>query len=210
MKTWLKFLTRQYREPLFIAAMTREIDIYTREASNFIKAILGWATSKPLLQIYSQKGGWEGWAQVELTVAFQGWLGGSNDREVEVYADGERADILNTANNKKTIFELKCQSTYQDMIQLDRFANAFISDLIKVDYTPRDGAYQNAVRVVLGIGVTGTAVETAIETFSNPAFAYHVRTFWTQAPNNGPIVFYALFDDSGTSDSWLVSSTGQM
>ncbi|KAI9671374.1 MAG: hypothetical protein M1831_004283 [Alyxoria varia] len=174
--------------------MTSRTKLYTRTPNDFINHIVDWAADKPLLQIYSQKGGWEGWAQVELAMAFPQWLGGSADREVDVYTNGALADILTTAvDNKMMIFELKCQSFYQDQVTPDALANGFILDLNKVNYTPRKQDYQNAARIVIGIGVTGTGVDRAIEIFTGPAFAYPNQTFWTQAPNNGPTVFYAEF-----------------
>lgn len=95
-----------------------------------------------------------------------------------------------------TIFELKCQSYYQDETGVDALANAFIDDLNKVDHTPRKTEYQNAKAVIIGVGVgsgQGTGIDKAIEIFSNPNFAYVNQTFWTQAQNGSATVFYASF-----------------
>ncbi|KAF5721152.1 hypothetical protein FGLOB1_360 [Fusarium globosum] len=167
-------------------------------AEPLIQKIADWAAAKPLQRIYTQKGGWEGYAQVELAMYLQDQLGGDPTREVQVYKDGELADILYTPLNEPGYFiELKCQSLLQDSDNLDSFANRILSDMIKCDpaLTARAAGYENMPALAIGIGVDAAGVDRAIELFSNPVFAYASKTYWTRAHDNNanPTVFFAVF-----------------
>ncbi|KAF5575907.1 hypothetical protein FPCIR_12911 [Fusarium pseudocircinatum] len=168
------------------------------DAQPFIQRIADWAAAKPLSRIYSQKGGWEGYAQVELAMYLPDNLGGSSTREEQVYADGERADINYTPTDAPEFFiELKCQSLLQDSGNLDSFADRILSDMIKCDrgHTARAPGYETMPALAIGIGVDIAGVNRAIQIFSNPNFQYASRTYWTQAYDNqnNPMIFYAVF-----------------
>ena len=126
-----------------------------------------------------------------LAFAVSGWLGGFAEREVNVYKDNERADIVNTnsLDGTITIIELKCQSFYQDEDDINAFSRAIIKDLNKVNYSGRNPDYQEKPIYVIGIGVSGAGVFNAIEEFSKPDFGYRDQIFWTQATDNSPFIF---------------------
>ena len=110
------------------------------EPITLIDAIANWAGNNATIfaQIYSQKGGWEGWAQVELARAIPGWLGGSCLREyVQVYTNHDRADIFheNPLTNRRNVIELKCQSAFQDETNIAGFATAYSIDAGKIGLT---------------------------------------------------------------------------
>ncbi|KAI3317247.1 hypothetical protein HD806DRAFT_527232 [Xylariaceae sp. AK1471] len=102
-----------------------------------IDGIAIWAGNNAfkLLQLYSVKGGWEGWAEAELCLLMPQWIGGSCSREDrEVYTNNDLADLLheNTMNNTKNIIELKCQSLYQDDTNMAGFRNVYSVDAGKI------------------------------------------------------------------------------
>lgn len=147
------------------------------------------------MEIFSQKGGWQGWAQVELAFAVSNWLGGSAYREVNVYDDSERADIVrtNTLDDTTTIIELQCQSFYQDQADTNAFSLAIINDLVKANRSGRNSEYQGKPIYVIGIGVFGAGLDNAIEAFSKSSFDYYDQIFWTQATKRAPVIFWAIF-----------------
>ena len=158
-----------------------------------------------MLEIYSQKGGWEGWAQVELARAIKSWHGGSCTREyAPVYGaiNNERADILheNLLNNNnaiRNVIELKCQSAGQDEVNITGFANAYTGDAIKIGIANRAGAYAQHTWYVIGIAPGGTqpggAVANAINEFGNVNYAYRNSTRWTQRDQYSPVIFWTTY-----------------
>lgn len=97
--------------------------------SNFIP------TNK-ILQIYSQKGGWEGWAQVELALHFTALGDWNCERERQVYAgNAKRADLLLTSQGGQldtTIVELKTEALWRDDTGPDNFVQSMRQDLVKI------------------------------------------------------------------------------
>ncbi|KAF7137086.1 hypothetical protein CNMCM5793_006974 [Aspergillus hiratsukae] len=63
-----------------------------------------------------QKGGWEGWAQVELANVFQtAYPQHAVLREQSVYVDGRKADITLTMEGEiYQVIELKCEAMWED------------------------------------------------------------------------------------------------
>ncbi|KAK3369918.1 hypothetical protein B0H63DRAFT_514157 [Podospora didyma] len=113
-----------------------------------IDEIVKWAgNNAPILaEIYSQKGGWEGWAQVELARAIPGWLGGSCSREYrEVYTNHDRADIFheNPLTNRRNVIELKCQSAFQDDTNIAGFGTQYSIAAGRIQPANRQGFNQN-------------------------------------------------------------------
>ncbi|KAH6909326.1 hypothetical protein BKA70DRAFT_232831 [Coprinopsis sp. MPI-PUGE-AT-0042] len=120
--------------------------------------IANWARDKRIVDIYKQKGGWEGWLQVELALLFAG-MGGKVTREERIYDTGLgrlRMDLLFKPNPDDQLqygIELKCQSSGQDELNANTFRDAFKQDLRKVaigPLVPQEG--QNTIMVVLGLG----------------------------------------------------------
>ncbi|MDG9670896.1 hypothetical protein ONV78_24365 [Hahella sp. CR1] len=80
----------------------------------------GWAKNKgeEIVRNFMQKGGWEGWAQVELANVFQTLPGDgvvNVEREVHAYQNARQAvDIKITDVNQQKSFlvELKCESLF--------------------------------------------------------------------------------------------------
>ncbi|KAF5238856.1 hypothetical protein FANTH_10184 [Fusarium anthophilum] len=174
-------------------------------AQPLIKKIADWAASRPLSRIHAHKGGWEGYAQVELAIYLEDQLGGNVAREEVVYEDVKdadkdetRADIVYTPfGGSPYIIELKCESLLQDWSN-DSFANRILSDMIKCDteYTARAVEYKNTPALAIGICVHEPSINDAIEIFENSAFGYIKTTYWTRAydAENGPMVFFTVFE----------------
>ena len=123
-------------------------------------AIMDWGDDKSNRQkideMWQRKGGWEGWAQVELAALFNA------DREEHVYADPQGAspraadfiinfendnmDYANLLDRENVVIELKCESEHNKK----RFQKAVaedimkINDVIKSEYT-KYGCYLYAI-----------------------------------------------------------------
>lgn len=85
------------------------------------KTIYGWVQSwvlnnkEKIVQIYLQKGGWEGWAQVELASHLASLPGHPNiERESHVFENDRQAVDIKITCNDGTVFlvELKCESLF--------------------------------------------------------------------------------------------------
>jgi len=129
---------------------------------------------------------------------WQDKLGGDPTREVRVYKDKERADILYKPFGEPGYFiELKCQSLLQDSDNLDSFADRILSDMIKCDpaHTARATGYETMPALAIGIGVETGGIDRAIHIFSQAGFGYASKTYWTRAQDNkaNPMVFFAVF-----------------
>ena len=144
--------------------------VQTRNPNHFVNHIVDWAANKPLLQIYAQIGAWEGWTQIWFSIAIPQSTSGSTNREFAVYADGESADVLDTAiGGAMMIIELMLQSSYQDQVTVDALVDVFIFDIDEIDYTAPIPRYQNVAQVVNGITLGSgheTGIVRAIQDFS--------------------------------------------
>ena len=149
----------------------------------------------PLRQLHSQKGGWEGWAQVELAVRIPTWLGGQCLREEsQVYNNGTRADIVHySLQNTSNVIELRCQSMLQDEINIGSLANRINDDITKIALGNRNLAQNlpNTRWYVIGIrvdsNITGGAVAHAKQ------FNFGRATNWTQANQFSPTIFWCTY-----------------
>ena len=86
---------------------------------------------------------------MELAEAIKVWLGGQCLREyTEVYINGGRADILHDISalqKKRNIIELKCQSAFQDDLDLEGFARAYSQDRQPASRIPKSYNYRHLV-----------------------------------------------------------------
>jgi hypothetical protein len=119
-------------------------------------------------QIYLQKGGWEGWAQVELALHFTAIGGWNCQREILVYHGSQkRADLLLTAEDgppNTTIIELKTEALWRDDDGADKFVKSMKEDLYKIEHNNIDPKYLPARLVVFGC----TFVPAVSEYATNP------------------------------------------
>jgi hypothetical protein len=132
-----------------------------RETNAIADGIESWAKSNgaKIVQAYNMKGGWEGWAQVELAIALSrnhGWNYGSFQqnvisREDHVY-DGtkQESDIMLSNKLGTNIIELKCESSYDSK----NFAANVLTDLKKVANGEIASKYLPATVWVVGISVS--------------------------------------------------------
>ncbi|KAK4208339.1 hypothetical protein QBC37DRAFT_453301 [Rhypophila decipiens] len=170
-----------------------------------IDGIANWAGNNvvKLVRLYSVKGGWEGWAQAELCMEIPLWpgLGGQCSREdTEVFTNHDRADLLheNPWTGKK-IIELKCQSSGQDVANIQGFATAYAIDAGKIQTGNRRAAHNTATDTWYVIGIApsdsgdGGAVEAAKARFSQPNWAYRNSTHWTRRDQNSPWIFWTIY-----------------
>ncbi|CAN9356377.1 unnamed protein product [Alternaria alternata] len=128
-------------------------------AENVLDEIRQWTrdnftSTNKIQQIYLQKGGWEGWAQVELALHFTAIGGWNCQREVQVYHDSQkRADLLLTAEGgppNTTIIELKTEALWRDAHGVNQFVESMKEDLYKIDHNRIDKKYLPARLVVFG------------------------------------------------------------
>jgi hypothetical protein len=130
-------------------------------SEDIVEIISAWAIATyPKIQaIYHQKGGWEGWAQVELAYVFTQQYPEINCfREQQVYAGTERrADMVLTHPDQVTmVIELKTESLFQDTsIGVSAAVNAIYTDINKIDrYQISDPFRQPNGATPLAIGFT--------------------------------------------------------
>lgn len=155
-------------------------------------------TSDKIYSAYQQKGGWEGWAQVELAYLIEQKYGASFiiTREDVIY-DGntQRADLLlvDRANpNSRQIIELKCQGYRKDQQYGNRSIVAEVqSDVVKLQQNLKQ-AFKPARCLAIGIACTQGAVQEiknnanwtqygwsgqlCKDTVQGPIFAFWVET----------------------------------
>jgi len=108
-----------------------------------------------IVDAYEQKGGWEGWAQVELALAFQSYYGGLRvSREVNIFTSRKRADFVLCYRGETTqLFEIKCASSGQDAFSSTTppFAKALQADIAKVMTNSIRSEYGATLVSIMGI-----------------------------------------------------------
>ncbi|KAL8915791.1 MAG: hypothetical protein Q9172_006660 [Xanthocarpia lactea] len=116
---------------------------------------------------YKQKGGWEGWAQVEIAYLVQDkYPNVTIDREVNVYAGTKKEnDFVITDNDDATkpkqIIELKTERGTQRPTE---FKNSFLEDINKIQTSPIDAKYKPAQAFAVAISVTDESHKLLFET----------------------------------------------
>ena len=116
---------------------------------------------------YYQKGGWEGWAQVEIAYLVQDkYANVTIDREVNVYAGTQKEnDFVITdkydATKPKQVIELKCERGTQNATQ---FRQSFVDDIIKINTLPIGVAYKPAKAYAVAISCTDASYKLLFET----------------------------------------------
>ncbi|KAJ3282211.1 hypothetical protein HK104_011040 [Borealophlyctis nickersoniae] len=103
-----------------------------------------------------KKGGWEGWAQVELANRFTKKFPHTHTfREERVYADPNikrKADLFLQNGNEKQIIELKCESLFKDDTGGYRaFYDNLLQDMIKIKDSKLQSKYRPARIWAIGI-----------------------------------------------------------
>lgn len=119
-------------------------------------------------EIYWQKGGWEGWAQVELALAFTQLYPKTNTlREQTVYVgSNKRADLtLMLANELTQVIELKVESLWQDQSAggVTNFVTALKADIKKIDINNLDPQYRPALVYAIGLTCRDEVNEYALD-----------------------------------------------
>jgi hypothetical protein len=124
---------------------------------DFIKLVKAWMESKmrDFNTCWSTKGGWEGWAQCDLTIML---LGKNHTYEVErettsVYTGGNRPDFIinkSKSGNERMIVELKCESFHN----YENFTKGLAVDVAQLAQKNCIGDYKNATRLSLGVFTT--------------------------------------------------------
>ncbi|KAL8855488.1 MAG: hypothetical protein Q9178_007870 [Gyalolechia marmorata] len=116
---------------------------------------------------YKQKGGWEGWAQVEIAYLVQvKYPHVTIDREVNVYAGTKKEnDFVITDNNDpnkpKQIIELKTERGTQTPAD---FKKSFLEDITKIRTSPIDAKFKPAQAFAVAISVTDESHKLLFET----------------------------------------------
>ena len=106
---------------------------------------------------YKQKGGWEGWAQVEIAyLVEEKYPHVTIDREVNVYAGTKKEnDFVITddhdATKPKQIIELKTERGTQTPADFQR---SFLADITKIWTSPIDAKYKPAQAFAVAISCT--------------------------------------------------------
>jgi len=116
---------------------------------------------------YKQKGGWEGWAQVEIAYLVQDkYPNVTIDREVNVYTGTQKENDFviidkNDATKPKQVVELKCERGTQTPSQ---FKQSFINDITKIKTLPIGAAYKPAKSYAVAISCTDASYKLLFET----------------------------------------------
>lgn len=138
---------------------------------NILAIISGWAIPMypSLRQIYLQKGGWEGWMQVNIALALtQGFPNTKTYREQSVWdGSNERVDLLLLSAGEPTqIVELKCESFYQDNGPgtFKTFVRAMKKDIAKivVNGEALNPLYKPAIFYVIGLTMVDEVTDYAL------------------------------------------------
>ncbi|KAL5372178.1 hypothetical protein PMIN06_010258 [Paraphaeosphaeria minitans] len=106
-------------------------------------------------EVYWQKGGWEGWAQVELALLFtQQYKKTNTFREELVYwGNNRRADLTLELQGEKTqVIELKMESLFQDQAPggVTSFITKMKEDILKIDTYNLKPEYRPALVYAIG------------------------------------------------------------
>jgi len=135
------------------------MEVIREDMIDMIDMIGTWAElrKEDIHKIYEQKGGWEGWMQVELALYLASNYPHINvRREENVYSNNPklRADILFKKRMGWEIVELKCESLFQDLEGFTRFASTFKNDLIKVHDAQLKPEYRTISARIWCVGIT--------------------------------------------------------
>ena len=161
-----------------------------RKSDPILTTICKWGASKKAAidQAYWFAGGWEGWAQVELTLAmvqdhgyqYNNSQKNDTEREAHVFAsDGQRADIALANKGQNYIIELKCESIGQ-MKDLKK--------MVQKDVTKIEGGlhadYKPATVWAVGLSYSPTGYQAlensglGLEAYQPPAGVVPPFTLW--------------------------------
>ncbi|KAL8904708.1 MAG: hypothetical protein Q9171_006953 [Xanthocarpia ochracea] len=116
---------------------------------------------------YNQKGGWEGWAQVEIAyLVEEKYSNVTIDREVNVYeGTAKENDFVITDNHDATkpkqIIELKTERGTQTPTE---FKKSFLADIKKIQTSPIDPKYKPAQAFAVAISRTIESHKLLFET----------------------------------------------
>ena len=124
-----------------------------------VVAIIGaWAGHNypKIREIYWQKGGWEGWTQVELALLFTQLYPKTNTfREELVYlGSSKRADLtLMLAGEQTQVIELKVESLWQDQSAggVTNFVKSLKTDISKIDSNNLAPDFRPALVYAIGL-----------------------------------------------------------
>ncbi len=123
--------------------------------------------SAKIAAAYKQKGGWEGWAQVEIAyLVEEKYPNVTIDREVNVYEGTKKEnDFVITddhdATKPKQIIELKTERGTQTAAD---FRKSFLADITKIQTSPIDAKYKPAQAFAVAISVTEESHKLLFET----------------------------------------------
>jgi hypothetical protein len=139
------------------------------DVTDLLTWVQNWYTQQrfKILQIYQQKGGWEGWAQVELANGLSTLADCTCQREIMVYANNQkRADLLLTSKistDPRQVMELKCESLFQDAQGNGAYVDKVIEDLDKITDHPVKQELRPARVIALGATFVDKVTEYAAE-----------------------------------------------
>ena len=136
-----------------------------------VLAITGqWAIDNidTIREIYWQKGGWEGWAQVGLALRLvQQYPKTNTFREQTVYVGStKRADLtLQLAGESTQVVELKMESLWQDASAggAANFVTAVKNDMYKIDVNNVRPQYRPAIVYAIGLTLRDEVNQYAID-----------------------------------------------
>lgn len=140
---------------------------------------------------YRQKGGWEGWAQVEIAIALTAIANSTVEREQAIYKNNPaaRADVVLTISNiHLEVLELKCHGIYRGT---PAFVKAVQDDIDKV----QNGTYNvTDVRAWAMVFVIDPAVKATIKTAMEAKRRAHDTVTEDQfaIPNTVPVQYVYL------------------
>lgn len=127
---------------------------------------------------YQQRGGWEGWAQVEIayTIAIK-YPHVAIDREVNVYEGTRKKNdfVIVEGGRPHQIIELKCERSSQDEAA---FLKAFAEDCGKIHAGPIKGEYRPADGLAVGICVNLDTYEHVMKNSEYRITGVQVGNFW--------------------------------
>jgi hypothetical protein len=146
-----------------------DLDIWT--------CLANWGTAAwaKIQAAFLQKGGWEGWAQVEIAIALQEKFKNANIiRENPVYNDAAlRCDIsLQLKGYDVQVVEIKCESIFQDGSRRNAFCKAYGADIQKVLQHSVQQPYEPAQMWVIGFTCSNEAMNDML------AYPFPVKIYY--------------------------------
>jgi hypothetical protein len=130
---------------------------------------------------FMQKGGWEGWAQVELMNYLNAMGGTTIQREIPIYVNPKySADLIvnfqDPVIEHQICIELKCESVFQSAYDGRQKKPNRIQDKVSVDLLrlkeQRHGRYIKSMALMLAIGFS----EEAFKALSSPELGMVTET----------------------------------